>query len=129
MSENPLCTNYKMLKNDFRFENYLILLDEDLRIALTKYRCGSHYLPISEGRYNGIRNNHTCPLCCKDVGDEFHYILVCPAFDCYRLRYIDSCFYKRPNALNFQNLFGCESKVKLEKLSKFIKVILHVFRP
>ena len=129
MAENSLCTNYKIFKTEFRFENYLLTLDDDLRIPLTKYRCGSHYLPISEHRYNGVCDDHRCPLCLNDTGDEFHYIFICPAFDSYRTRFIDSHLYKRANALNFQKLFTSTSKEKLERLSKFVKVILHVFRP
>ena len=71
--DNTLCSNYKALKFNFGFEKYLITLDEDLRVPLTKYRCGSHHLPISEGRYNGIGDHHICPLCFEDIGDEFHY--------------------------------------------------------
>ena len=128
MVSNSLCINYKMFKCNLDFEKYLIILDEDLRITLTKFRCGSHNLPISDRRYNGIMDYHICPLCARDVGDEFHYVLVCPAFDFYRSKYIDNPHNYQPNIISFQNLFTSTNKHTLEKLSRFIKVILYVSR-
>ena len=75
-NENSLCINYRMFKNDFGPEPYLNILDNDLRIIFSKYRCGSHNLPISIRRYEKSDERNNCPLCYNDVGDEYHYIMI-----------------------------------------------------
>ena len=69
-------------------------IDDCLRIPITRFRCGSHNLPISERRFDGICDHHVCPLCFEDIGDEFHYVLACPAFDTYRLKFLDHTILK-----------------------------------
>ena len=128
INENSLCINYKIFKTKFEFEDYL-LLEDQFRIPLTKFRCGSHQLPISNKRFDSIDERNVCPICHLDTGDEFHYILVCPGFEAQRSTYISPCFYNRPNAVKFEKLFALTSKIKLRKLSKFIIFILHCFRP
>ena len=128
VNENPLCTNYRLLKSNFIFEEYL-LLEEQLRIPLTRYRCGSHHLPISNRRFDPLDQRNSYPLCHIDIGDEYHYILSCPAFENERKLYISPYFYERPNVIKFEKLFSLKSKIKLRKLSKFIQYILYVFRP
>ena len=126
--ENSLCTNYRIYKTQFGFEPYLTLLDSDLRIALAKYRCGSHNLPISIEIYKPIDERNLCPLCHDDHGDEYHYIMTCTAFDKTRARFLDAKFRMKPNTIKFRELFSSPDKVVLVKLCKFIKIILHIFR-
>ena len=127
INENPLCTIYILFKESFGFENYLNIEDK-YRIPLTKYRCGSHSLPISDRRYNAIDERNICPLCNLDTGDEFHYILVCPAFENKRKLYIPSYFFNRPNVIKFRELFALKGKIRQRKLSEFVRIILNVFR-
>ena len=128
ITENILCTNYRLFKQNFEFEHYLSLLDEDLRRPITKFRCGAHNLPISHERYLPPNETNLCPLCSTDIGDEYHYILVCPAFTNHRKQYLDSHQYQRPNVMKFHDVFTCRNKKSLENLSKFIKIILYVVR-
>ena len=128
INENSLCINYKLFKTKFEFEEYL-LLEDQFRIPLSKFRCGSHHLPISNRRYDPIDERNLCPLCHLDTGDEYHYLLVCPGFEAQRKEFIPSYFYIRPNVVKFGKLFSLTSKIKLRKLSKFIKFILYIFRP
>ena len=129
ISNNTLCLNYRIFKRKFCLPHYLTTLDKDLRIPLARYRCGSHHLPVSKERYNGVNDTHLCPLCTNDTGDEYHYILVCPAFDSYRRKYLDLNQYDRPNIHKLYQIFNDTNKIRTEKLSKFIKVILFTFRP
>ena len=129
LEQNILCINYKIFKSDFGFEPYLSLLSPDLRIALCRYRCGYHNLPISNKRYEPIDDRNQCPLCQSDVGDEYHYLFSCPAFDTFREKYINKSFYTRPNCVQYKILMNSSSKKTLVNLSIFVKFILHVFRP
>ena len=52
----------------------------DLRYVatkITKFRLGSHSLPIETGRWcRKPRNERLCPSC-KVLGDEFHIVYIC----------------------------------------------------
>ena len=81
VNENSLCLNYRILKENFTLEPYLIRLDFVDRINLAKYRCGSHKLPISVNKYSEQQLPRQCSLCnLNEIGDEFQYSLVCPKF-------------------------------------------------
>ena len=47
---NSLCSNYRMFKAVFGMEPYLTELPAKQRQRLTKFRCGSHKLPITKSR-------------------------------------------------------------------------------
>ena len=126
--ENNLCTNYRIMKIDFGQESYLKALPNNIRIILTKFRSSSHNLPISDKRYNPIDDRNICPLCNSDIGDEFHYVLICSAFNHIRSSYIHERFISRPNTMKFYQLFSSPNPSVLIKLSKFLKIIMHIFR-
>ena len=125
---NNLCSNYRIFKLNFGQEFYLKEMPHNIRITLTKFRTGSHNLPISDQRYNAIDERNICPLCYLDVGDEYHYVLNCPAFDHIRSSYIPTRFMLRPNTLKFNQLLSSRNISILTKLSKFLKIIMYTFR-
>ena len=58
------CLNFRIFKHIHGFEKYLTELPTDLRIALSKFRCVNHKLPIEKGRFVGIvRDDRICNLC------------------------------------------------------------------
>jgi len=125
---NRLCINYKLFKVDVGIEQYLIKLDINDRINLCKYRCGSHKLPISEGRYLADAPVKMCSLCnSQDSGDEYHYVMVCPVFNNSRAKYIKRYYYTRPNVIKFSELFNSRSIKQLRNLAKFVKEIMSSF--
>ena len=78
---NRLCLNYRILKNKTSLEDYLMLLSIEEGIQLTKFRCGNHRLPVFDNRFSDEPVPKTCTLCATgDIGDEFHYVLLCPSF-------------------------------------------------
>ena len=128
LQNNKLCTNYRLIKKHFGTQPYLISLSKDLRTIMCRFVTGSHNLPISDRRYDTIDERNKCPLCLSDIGDEYHYIMTCKAFEHIRPKYICNTYINRPNTLKFQKLFSCRDLTTLTKLCKFIKIILHVFR-
>ena len=129
IDESRLCVNYRLIKDKHEFEHYLKTQETYIRIPLTKYRCGSHFLPISNKRYDDLDNRNNCPLCSMNtVGDEYHYVMECPAFLNHRAKYVNPYFTKRPNILKYMELFSSRSKLKLLNLSKFVTEIMYVFR-
>ena len=125
---NILCTNYRLIKSTFNLEYYLSKLSKDLRITMSRFRTGSHSLPISDKRYDAPDERNVCPLCLLDTGDEYHYVMICIAFDHIRPCYIAPYYFKRPNTLKFSQLFSSRNLSTLTKLSKFVKQIMYVFR-
>ena len=76
------CSNYRMYKTTFGFENYLTILPQDLLYNVCRFRCSSHKLPIEKGRFLSIdRSERICTLCNKHkMSDEFHYLFYCSHF-------------------------------------------------
>ena len=64
LSESGICSNYKFLKNNLTLENHLIVLPENLRKILTKFRCRNHMLPIRKGCFeNVLKDMRICQFC------------------------------------------------------------------
>ena len=62
----------------------------------------------------------------QDIGDEFHYLLICPFFQTDRYSLIKSYFYCRPNVLKFKALLTSTNEKTLSNLSKFVKIIIKI---
>jgi len=129
MQSNGLCTNYKSFKSAPTFEKYLILLDPVERINLCKFRCGSHRLPIAQGRFQGIdRNLRHCNLCTgQRLGDEFHYLFECPSMSLDRNQFIKRYYRNRPSMFKMVQLFNSENKKELSNLAKLCRNIMVKF--
>ena len=128
INNNNLCLNYRLFKTEFGLEKYSNILDNNLRVTFTKFRCGSHCLPVRDKRYLGLNDRNICPLCDLDIGDEYHYVMTCPALSTQRSNHIPHCYTSSPNVLKFRELMSCTHKPTLIKLAKFIKFIMYVFR-
>ena len=130
LENNKLCLNYKLFKETYEIEHYLKISDDRIRYSLSRFRSGSHFLPISNQRYRIIDERNNCPLCdMNELGDEYHYLMLCPAFDIQRSKYIDLYYTSRPNVLKYKELFTVVNISKLSKLSKFVNEIMFTFRP
>ena len=127
------CQNYRIFKNTFGFETYLINTPHIFLKYVIKFRTRNNRLPVELSSWN--RNNtqsKQCPLCNlnNSIGDEFHYLLECNSFNSERKRFIDNIFYKRPNIHLFKSLMNINTSnfVKYRKLCTFIKAIINKFK-
>ena len=80
---SKLCT-YKMFKNKFVVEHYLINLhDFESRKIVAKFWCSDHTLMIETGRHKKIDlEERMCKMCSqKRVDDERHFLPECPAYE------------------------------------------------
>jgi hypothetical protein len=122
---------YRIFKSNLTFENYLTLLEKKDWYPLLRFRISNHNLPIETGRW--IRKpvqDRLCSLCnSNDIGDEFHYIFICPFFSQPRLQYITKYYRSKPNIYKFHELFNCKKTGVLRKLAKFCKHIMNSFKP
>ena len=69
---------YTTYVTQLEFEKYLIILDADLRIPLTRFRTGSHSLNIELGRYSAISQENRLCKCNRDVQTILHILRDCP---------------------------------------------------
>ena len=118
------CNYYKEFKLDLCLEKYLTNLPDQLKISLCKFRCSTHLLPIEKGRHLGIpRNERLCELCKDDLGDEYHYLFICPSFLISRKKYLAPYYWKKPSVEKFINLMKIKKVKSLTKLAKIVKII------
>ena len=130
-----LCTIYRSIKPYFKQEKYLMLPNIADRINICKFRCRNTKIPVVVRGYTN-RNipvtayeDRICDICDKnELGDEYHYILECPAFQNPRNRYLSEFYTRNPNMEKFVLLFQSSNVTVLSKLAKFIYEINRTFR-
>ena len=109
-------------------ERYLLDLCSKFCFPLCRFRTGNHRLPVETGRWANISlAERKCTLCDQDIGDEYHYLFICPYFANDRKEYLKSYYYKRPNILKFNELMSSRNRQTLIKLSKFVDIIMKHF--
>ena len=98
----------KLFTTVFGYEKYLSILPTKFRVVMSKLRLSSHNLRIETGRYarNHIeRQQRYCTICNKlDIEDEYHFVLICAAYNDIRKRYIKPYYYKKPSVIKFNEL-------------------------
>ena len=93
---------YRLFKDNISLEKYLLILNEDERRVLTKFRVSAHNLEIEKGRYIGVQTeDRICKLCNTGVEDETHFLLQCLVLENKRTQIINNI--KNVNT-NFNNL-------------------------
>ena len=127
LHSNALFFNYRIFKERFEYERYLLSLPECQAKQILKFRTLNHRLPIQKGRTQNIaREDRVCTKCdSNSLGDEFHFIFVCPFFNNYRKDFIKPYFYRRPNTIKFKDLFTSKKKKIQQNLSKFVRIIMN----
>ena len=122
--------NYSIIKESIALERYLTILSKNRYSVLVKFRTGNHFFPIETDRWLGIElNDRKCSLCdLNDIGDEIHYLLICPFFEDKRKALIKSYYYKRPNILKFKELLTTQSVNQLHNLCRFITCLFQTLK-
>ena len=128
--ESGHCTNYRIFKNELHFEEYINILSSKETTDLCRFRCGNHKLPITVGRHTGVeKSQRHCPLCkSKAIGDEYHYILECSAFQTERAAFIDARYLRTPNTLRMKSLFQSKDALTCSNLAKLCRIIMERFK-
>ena len=122
--ENEKCINYRIFKDEFCFERYLIDLPKCHAVRLCKFRLGNHQLPTAKLQYENIlREAMICHLCDSEVGDEFHVLFKCNFFKHERKKFLNDRFTVRPNCFKYKNLMTSNDVTQQVNLCKFIKII------
>ena len=123
---------YNQFNSEYSFKNYFTILPADLWRPLCKFRTKNHRLPVEFYSWEKFKKPHCerlCNICnLNDIGDEYHYVMVCPVFNELRDLYLAPYYKNRPSVYKFISLMKCEKKKTLFKLARFIKEILEVIQ-
>jgi len=127
--ESSSCLNYRVFKDSFELERYLIDIPYGLAVYFLKFRCKNSKLPVVLGQYNNVTVNDRLFTLCDShfVGDVFHYLLECSFFSDLKKKYIPSGYYIRPNIFKFAQLFQSKDQYMLSGVCIFVKNILNHF--
>ena len=129
---------YKEIKHNYLLETYLSdVKDFNKRVAVTKLRLSAHNLPVETGRYsNTPKQNRVCTFCnLGEVGDEFHYCMVCPHHEFQKLRdtymqkinLINTNFYLLDKKSLFSYLISMADKSIITTTSTYFYKLLKLY--
>jgi hypothetical protein len=120
--------SYRLFKYVHEYEHYLsAVLPTKFRTALVKFRVSSHALLIESGRYEGL--DRTCRICkCCNlncVENEYHFLLVCPAYIDLRRKYLSSYYCHWPTVFKFVHIMSTHSSFLVNRVSQYL---FHAFK-
>ena len=86
-------------------------------------------MPISKV-YKHIDTYDTkCKICDNnEIGDESHYLFICPVFQEDRTRLLKECYRKFPSMYKFIEIMSTTNMKDLRKLSEFATIIIRKFQ-
>ena len=130
IDNDSIFTNYRLFKTSFKQEDFLKFLPNDCAITLVRFRTTNNCLPVNTLRYENIdRHDRLCTKCnTNDIGDEYHYLFICPFFKKKRIELLPKFYTKRPNTVKYNDLFNSENKTLLLKLKHFICILNNALR-
>ena len=93
--------------------------------VLCQYRVCAHFLNVenAKGRYKNLpRIERKCLFCnIGEMEDEFHFVLVSPAFLDIHEKYIKPYYYKTPSFFIFVQLFSKDNFKSTNKLCQYLE--------
>ena len=122
------CINYRMFETSLHLEDYLLTLSYHQRCTMARFRCRNHNLPIESGCGTNIPLNLRVGELCTALGDEFHFLFICPRFNEAREKYIKKVLVQSRSALSFFNLMNVKSIVQLATLCKYFQILMNAFK-
>ena len=122
LDTNSIYTIYRMVKPTFTQSPYIKILINNCSIPIARFITTNNNLPINVLRFVNIdRNERLCTKCNRrDIGDEFHFLFICPFFHEKRREVLANKYTQRPNAITFETLLNESDKKTLLKLKHFI---------
>ena len=123
-NNNVLCL-YKHFKINLAYENCLDCCKyKKFRESLTQLRLSSHQLRIETGRHGQRRtdrNERKCQICnSSDLEDEYHFVLICPAYVDLRQKYIPVYYRHRPSVYKFTQLMKTFKPRLIQNLALYV---------
>ena len=125
IQSSPKAINYRLLKDNFKFQNYFNIFEDNDIYTLCKFRSTNHKLPIETGRWYGIdREFRQCLKCNSNLlVTNFTILWNVIFFTENRTQLISRYLTQRSNILKFKQIMCTSEKTKIEKLCRFIRKI------
>ena len=90
--ESEKCFHYKNYGLEYKVKKYFEILQPNLWVPLCRFRTANHKLPVEIYSWTVLykpRSERLCTICeTRNIGDEYHYIMVCPIFRELRNEYL-----------------------------------------
>ena len=126
------CFYYRHICSSYTMQHYLRKMPPEIWIPLIKLRTANHKLPVEIYSWSILyrkREKRLCSLCDKeDVGDEYHYIMVCPFFQAARDEFFPKYFRKKPSVFKFLQLVDSNNATTLKGLARFLNILFSIFK-
>ena len=109
---------YQYIKPNWGLENYIRILNTKQKFEFppTIYVLNQAGMVDKE-----LKDLIVCTVCNSgDIEDEYHFILICPAYSDFRKNYIRKYFRVRPNVFKLLQLLNSSNVRILLNLSRFI---------
>ena len=121
--------NYALYKTQICFEKYLDSLPLCYSLPMLKLRTSNHKLPVEKGRYVNLQHDERlCTLCDMNrLGDEYHFVMECPALQYLRNQYLPQYYTTHPNFYKYTTLMKMDNRKRLLSFAKFIRQGLKQF--
>ena len=114
---------YRAIKDGFGYNELLDEIDTHLAICILKFQTSNHKLPVETGRWQQIPfTERHCPYCVRELGDEFHYLFVCPKFRKEREQFINPHVYHHLSMFKTQKLFQGHNLNTIRNLGRLIRI-------
>ena len=94
------------------------------------FRSRNHRFPVEVGRWKHRRkelHERKCNFCDTDIGDEYHYLLICNKISDERRRFLKPYYYVHTNILKVSDLMNTTNLQILKKLCMFVDILLKSF--
>ena len=132
VAESSKCFYYRHFHIKPALQNYLQKMPPNIWIPLVKLRTANHKLPIEIYSWNILyreRNKRLCSICnLNEVGDEYHYLMICPIFKEAREEFLTKYYYKKPSVYKYIELVNSTNSKTLLGLSKFLNILFSIFK-
>ena len=131
INEHPNCEMYRAFCHEddrYEMQKYLLKLPDYLLQSLCAFRLGKNRFPGVRSRNKSFKSDlekSICKLCDRNaLGDEYHYLLVCPNFHEDRLKYLGNYYCHNPNRTKFTSALRPISYKKLVNVAKFCGLLV-----
>ena len=123
--------NYSLFKDNTDQEYYIRSIEKANANVLLKFRMSNTNFPVEVGRWRqsySDLSNRKCTFGCSDVGDEYHYLLVCKHFTRKRKTLIPQYYFKHPSILKYKEIMTTHDMDILKNLCLYLKYVFKTFK-
>ena len=132
VAESSKCFYYRHFQLKPQLQNYLRKSQPEVWIPIVKLRTANHKFPIEIYSWSVLyreKSKRLCSLCTlNEIGDEYHYIMICPIFSEARKYFLPKYFHKKPSVYKYIELVNSVSSKTLSGLSKLLNILFSFFK-